>query len=177
MILLCLFSTIKYHFRFNENRKFHELNYVNFDLSSDGKEIDKKFSGLIWITPEYKNNSKEEIISILNIKNYLEKDNRQKMLLTNYSFFSALLNQKLFSPIRWFIENGVAHPLKDNEYFQQYQNFLIKKIKENKIKVIYTIKPANIFFLKQALGKKCIKTSNVSNVLDAHSVLNCAKLE
>ena len=177
MILLCLFSTIKYHFRFNENRKFHELNYVNFDLSSSGKEIDKKFSGLIWITPEYKNNSKEEIISILNIKNYLEKDNRQKMLLTNYSFFSVLLNQKLFSPIRWFIENGVAHPLKDNEYFQQYQNFLIEKIKENKIKVIYTIKPANIFFLKQALGKKCIKTSNVSNVLDAHSVLNCAKLE
>ena len=77
----------------------NDCSHLQFLGTDDGKEIDKKFSGLIWITPEYKNNSKEEIISILNIKNYLEKDNRQKMLLTNYSFFSALLNQKLFSPI------------------------------------------------------------------------------
>ena len=30
LILICLFAATKYHIRFNENRKFHELNYVDF---------------------------------------------------------------------------------------------------------------------------------------------------
>ena len=64
LILICLFAVLKYHIRFNENRKFHELNYVNFNLSSNGKEIDSKFTGLKWITPQFKNNSNEEIILI-----------------------------------------------------------------------------------------------------------------
>ena len=55
LISICLFATIKYHLRFNEDRKFHELNYVNFNLASNATEIDQKFLGLKWITPEYKN--------------------------------------------------------------------------------------------------------------------------
>ena len=176
MILLCLFTTIKYHFRYNEDRKFHELSNVNFDLSSKANEIDKKFSGLNWISPEYKNNSKEEINSIINIKSYIEKDKRTKMIITNYSFFSVLLNKKVFSPMRWFIENGVSHPLKDNKYFPDFQEFFIQKIKKNKIQIIYTIKPVHVSFLKDLLGEKCIKTFNVDNMLNAHLVLNCAKL-
>tara|TARA_B100001123_G_scaffold133061_1_gene154192 strand:+ start:1044 stop:2612 length:1569 start_codon:yes stop_codon:yes gene_type:complete len=174
LILLCLFTTAKYHFRFNEERKFHELNYVDFDLSVKGSQIDKKFLGLNWISPEYKNNPKEEIASILNIKSYLEKDNRKKMLITNYSFFSGILNKNFYSPIRWFVENGVSHPLSDNQYFSEYRNFFIKIIKENKIEVIYTIKPVHASFLEEILGEKCIRTSNVSKILDVHTVLNCA---
>ena len=176
MILLCLFTTIKYHFRYNEDRKFHELSNVNFDLSSKANEIDKKFSGLNWISPEYKNNSKKEINSVIKIKSYIEKDKRTKMIITNYSFFSVLLNKKVFSPIRWFIENGVGYPLKDNKYFPDFQEFFVKKIKKNKIQVIYTIKPVHVSFLKDLLGEKCIKTFNVDNMLNAHLVLNCAKL-
>ena len=51
LILICLFAAIKYHIRFNENRKFHELNYVDFKSFSYGKKIDKKFLVLKWITP------------------------------------------------------------------------------------------------------------------------------
>ena len=40
LILICLFATIKYHVRFNENRKFHELNYVDFKLSLEADIID-----------------------------------------------------------------------------------------------------------------------------------------
>jgi len=32
LISLCLFATLKYHLRFNENRKFHELENVDFWL-------------------------------------------------------------------------------------------------------------------------------------------------
>ena len=176
MIALCLFTTTKYHFRYNEDRKFHELSNVNFDLSSKANEIDKKFSGLNWISPEYKNNSKKEINSIISIKSYIEQDERTKMIITNYSFFSVLLNKKVFSPIRWFIENGVGYPLKDNKYFPDFQEFFVQKIKKNKIQIIYTIKPVHVSFLKDLLGEKCIKTLNVDNMLNAHLVLNCAKL-
>ena len=122
LILICLFATFKYHVRFNENRKFHELNYVNFNLSSNGKEIDNKFTGLKWITPQFKNNSNEEIILINQVKYHLQNDNRIKMLITNYSFFSAILNQKLFSPSRWHFLDGTAYPLKGNKYFVSYKN-------------------------------------------------------
>ena len=46
MILLCLFTTAKYHIRFNENRKFHELHNTNFNLALSANTIDKKLSGL-----------------------------------------------------------------------------------------------------------------------------------
>ena len=96
------------------------------------------------------------------------------MLITNYSFFSGILNKNFYSPIRWFVENGVSHPLSDNQYFSEYRNFFIKIIKENKIEVIYTIKPVHASFLEEILGEKCIRTSNVSKILDVHTVLNCA---
>ena len=176
MIALCLFTTAKYHFRYNEDRKFHELSNVNFDLSSKANKIDKKFSGLNWISPEYKNNPKKEIESIIKIKSYIEKDKRTKMIITNYSFFSVLLNEKVFSPIRWFIENGVGYPLTDNKYFPDFQEFFVEKIKKNNIQIIYTIKPVNVSFLKDLLGEKCIKTLNVDNMLNVHLVLNCDKL-
>ena len=126
IILICLLITVKYHLRFNEDRKFHELNYVNFELSSFGKTIDKKFLGLRWITPEFKNNPKEEIVLINETKSYLNNDHRNKMVMTNYSFFSVILGQKLFSPSRWYISDGTAYPLKGNKYFISYKNWKLE---------------------------------------------------
>ena len=58
MLLVCIFVTTKYHIRFNEGRKFHELNNVDFNNSIDAELIDTKFKGLKWITPEKKNKKK-----------------------------------------------------------------------------------------------------------------------
>ena len=41
-IFLSVFSTYKYHLRYNEERKFHELKGVNFNLAVEAKAIDKK---------------------------------------------------------------------------------------------------------------------------------------
>ena len=125
LILICLFAVFKYHIRFNENRKFHELNYVNFELSSSGKEIDKKFIGLKWITPEFKNNPHEEINLINEIKTYLKNDHRNKMLMTNYSFFSAILEEKFFSTTRWHIFDGTDYPQKHSKYFMSYKERIV----------------------------------------------------
>ena len=173
LISVCLFATIKYHIRFNENRKFHELNDVNFKLFENAKEIDKKFFGLKWITPKYKNKSSEEIILINEIKLHLLKDERKKMLMTNYSIFSAILNQKLYSPSRWFIFDGTDYPLEGNKYFESYKNLLIKIIMDNDIEVIYTIDPVESTLVYTYLDKNCFKEKEISNILNSFEIKQC----
>ena len=175
LITICLFAAIKYHLRFNENRKFHELNYVNFDQSLPAKEIDKKFLGLKWITPEYKNESKKEIIFINEIKSQLSKDDRTKMLWTNYSFFSVVLNEKLFSPTRWHIFDGTDYPQKNSEHFNSYKNLLIKLIKNNNISVIYTIHPIKSSLIYTYLDKDCFTEIKISKMLSSHELKDCYK--
>ena len=43
---ICFISVGKYHLRFNENRKFHELTYSDLNLAVNADQIDKKLSGL-----------------------------------------------------------------------------------------------------------------------------------
>ncbi len=54
LLIFCFFVTIKYHLRFNEGRKFHDLSSTDLSKSIPAKKIDKKLSGLNWISPEYK---------------------------------------------------------------------------------------------------------------------------
>ena len=64
LIIFCLFVTIKYHLRFNEGRKFHDLSSTDLSKSIPANKIDEKLSGLNWISPEYKNNVEQEKNSI-----------------------------------------------------------------------------------------------------------------
>ena len=176
MIFICLGATLKYHLRFNEGRKFHELNYVDFKLSYKGREIDKKFNGLKWITPKYKNNVKEEIELVKQAKLHLKDDNRTKMLITNYSFFSALLNEKLFSPSRWHLSDGTDYPLKGNIYFNSYKNLIINLIKNNNITVIYTIYPIESSVIYTYLDKSCLSEKKVSNTIHSYEIKSCYEI-
>ena len=65
--------------------------------------------------------------------------------MTNYSFFSAILETKLFSTTRWHIFDGTDYPQNNSKYFASYKNLLknsvinkkdiIKWCRENKTKV------------------------------------------
>ena len=121
IIFSCVFSTFKYHLRINDERKFHELSNVNLELAISAKEIDKKLSGLNWISPQYHNDPKSEINLINQIKLILKKDGRNKMFITNYPFFSVILNKKIISPSRVYTGDGTTHPIKGNEYVQKYK--------------------------------------------------------
>ena len=99
------------------------------------------------------------------------------MIMTHYSFFSIILDQKLFYPTRFITSHGVSHPVRGNKYFHKYQDFFIKKITENNIEVIYTIKPVDSYFPKELLGEKCIKSSSINSILDTHLILECDNLK
>jgi len=175
IIIICLLITTKYHMRFNQDRKFHELNYVNFELFSQGKEIDKKFKGLKWVTPEFKNNSKEEIILINEAKSYLKNDNRNKMVMTHYSFFSVILDQKLFSPSKWYLTDGTTNPVKKGKYFTSYKNLITNIIKENNIKVIYAIsvESSNIY---NYVDSECFREKNITKLLKSFELKICDEI-
>ena len=136
LITFCLFVTFKYHLRFNEGRKFHELNNANFNLSVNAENIDKNLSGLNWITPEKKDEPQREIDYLNEIISHLKKDSRKKMLLTNYSFLSSILDQNLFKPFRMYSGDGSSIPLKNSEYSEKYKKLMVNLIKKNKISVI-----------------------------------------
>ena len=176
LVLICLFAVFKYHIRFNENRKFHELSYVNFELASNGKEIDKKFAGLKWITPDYKNKPSEEIDLINEIKFHLANDTRTKMVITNYSFFSSILNEKLFSPSRWHISDGTDYPSKNNKYFLNYKNLLISLIKKNNIDVIYMVYPQQSSIIYEYIDRNCFEEIKISDMLNSLKLKNCDEI-
>jgi len=175
-ISICLFATIKYHIRFNENRKFHELNYVDFNFFESAKKIDTKFYGLKWITPEYKNDSNKEIEMINEIKLHLSNDKNNKMLMTNYSFFSSILEEKLHSPSRWYIFDGTDYPLEGNQYFQSYKKFLIKIIKNNDINVIYIIDPVESSLVYKYIDKNCFTESEISSIFKKFKIKECSDI-
>lgn len=160
IILILSFSiTLKYHFRFNEHRKFHELINVNFDLAEEAHLIDKRLNGLKWITPHHGDNPKNEINFLKNTLAILKEDKRKKMVMTNYLFFSTIMNEKLHSPSKTYTLNGVSFPVKGNKYYLNYKNYFFEKIKNNKIDVIYIISIGSEVsnrFVYDYLDKTCI---------------------
>ena len=175
IILICLFATFKYHLRYNENRKFHELKNTNFELAVDAKKIHKKLSGLNWITPQFKKNPEKEIKIINNIESLLKKDSRNKMLITNYPFFSIILDQQLSSPSRVYTGDGTTHPLKDNEYEANYKELMNDIILRKNISVIYVINETNknTNFHYVDLYRNCFEEISLLDQLKSYELKNC----
>ena len=128
MIVFCLIVTFKYHMRFNENRKFHELEHAEFNKAEEAFKIDKKLSGLKWITPQFPEKPSEEINEIVKIKNILSNEKSNYMLLTNYSFFTAILEKNTLSTTRWHTFDDTDYPRKQNKYVRSYRNIIIKSL-------------------------------------------------
>ena len=51
LIFLCISVTIKYHLRFNFDRKFHELENTDISQNINAGSLNKKFNNLKWVTP------------------------------------------------------------------------------------------------------------------------------
>ena len=179
ILTICLFATLKYHLRFNLEKKFHELSSVNFDNSIEGSVLDKKFEGLNWITPgkKKKEDVEKEIISIKEILKILKNDKKKKMLFTNYSFFSVLLDEKINSPTRWFPGDDSAFPAKKTNFYNAYKFFLLNHIKNNSIINIYVISDVSEENLLDYVPLECFnKTKPHKNLLKFEINSKCQNL-
>ena len=69
LFFITLFATTKYHFRYNEERKFHEMVEINLNDSIDAKIIHESLEGLKWINPSFNGKPSEEAQIIKNAVN------------------------------------------------------------------------------------------------------------
>ena len=137
--------------------------------------IDKKLTNLKWITPVYKDNPGNEIDFLKYVLRILKDDKREKMVMTHYLFFSALLGERLHAPSRTFSMDGVSFPIKGNKYYSNYKKYFLKIIQNNQIKVIYVISED---FLEDEivydyLDKKCINEYSFTDRFKKYELNKC----
>ena len=165
IIIFTIFVTVKYHYRFNENRKFHELINVNLEKSERARLIDKKLTGLKWITPQYPNEPRKEIEEINQILKILKNEKNNFILLTNYSFLSAVLEINTLNLSRWYIFDGTDRPRANSEFYNDYKEIFIRRVTNNRVNLIYTIKPINSSEIYDFIKRDCLKETKLTNFL------------
>ena len=179
IIIFISFVTTKYHQVYNTERKFIELQNINLNNSVDASQISPKLKYLKWITPNFSKDPEKELSLIIDSIKILKNDNRKKMVITDYQFFSAILNEDLNMPNRWYTHDGNSYPLKNHKLFNSYKDFINKNIKKNKIEVIYIVdsRPKGGIKFKnfqEYLTDNCFNTKDiVEDIISSHEIVDC----
>lgn len=177
-IIICILVTFKYHLRFNEQRKFHELVNTNIDNAIEINFEKDFFNGLKWITPNFENPEKElEIIE--NFYSLVKKDKSNKIIITQYTFFSSLLDEKFYSPSRTY--DNISYPSTNNVNYKIYKEFFRKNITKNKIDHIYIFFTSSEWLEKDSLNhlvfnylpNNCYKLINLSKYIRKIKLNKC----
>ena len=164
-ILICFFASAKYHIRFNEERKFNELENIDISKSIDAKIIDEKLNGLKWITHLNPNNPKEEATNLIEVMNIFKTEKNNKMLITEYQIIPPILGIYDNSPNQWH-HPSVSFPLRENKYFKKYQEYFISKIKKKNIDTIFETREDEKIIIALLLDEECfIKKERLGNML------------
>jgi len=174
---VCLFSTAKYHIRFNEERKFNELENIDISKSIDAKIIDEKLKGLKWISYLEPNNPQDEINNLTQAMELFKKEETNKMLITEYQIISPILDIYDNSPNQWH-HPSVSFPLRGSNQFKKYQKFFISKIKENNIETILETRTDDKIITALILNENCFLKERIGKMLIKVKLnLNCQELE
>ena len=177
ILLIFIFSTAKYHIRFNVNKKFIDLAKADFNLSVEATTLDKRLHGIKWITPHYISNPSKEISLLIETKNILNGVKDRKIIVTDYQFFSSLLDNQFVSPNKWY--DGLSVPNKNNKYYYEFKDFFITKLKLNDIKYIYFIgqnKHTMYFFNELIQKNECILSQRINELLVEFDINKCEKI-
>ncbi len=178
-ILLTIAYTADYGFKYINKRDFMDLSRANFNQTIDAKIIDNKLKGLKWVSCKYPQDSQKEISEIQETIAIIKNDERKKSIFTDYQFISVILSIYDYSPTEvWFI-NHVANHDKDSKFYKNYKKLLVNKIKKNKIKIVYLIKPLfeteKIF--EKSINVNCYKKLEITETLDAYLIQECNDLK
>jgi len=173
-IALCIFSVTKYHLRFNEHRKFNELEKADLSKAVNAGLLSNKLNGLKWITYIHPENPEKEINNLKEIIDILSQDSSKKTLITNYQFIASILNVHDNSPNQWH-HPSVSFPLKNNEFFKKYKIFFIDNLKKNKVDFIYETIEKEDTITELILNKDCINKKRLSDMLVKIQIIKTCK--
>ena len=173
IFILLSFSTVKFHQRYNIDRKFLDIEELDKNKAIDARVIDEKLKNLKWIS-KY-SEPQEEINLIIKAIETIKEDNRDKIIITHYQFFSLILNNNLNILNRWYLWDNNTHPTETHKYFSFYKKMINKNLSKNKIKVIYLL-GAEIQFekVKDYFTDTCFKSTKVvENKFSYHEIIKC----
>ena len=120
-----------------------------------------------------------EISKLKEAINIIRNDKKNKTIVTDYQFISVILSSYDNSPNQvWFI-NQILGQGEESKFFKIYKNFFIDKLKENKIEIIYIVKPlwSGDKFFEKGLDKNCIKKTKITEILDSYLLQQCVELK
>ena len=174
IIFSVMLITAKYHYRYNVHRYFMDLEKVNFSKMIDAEILDPKLKNLKWITPEYSEDPMKEVILLKDAINILKNDNRNKMVITHYSFLSLLTGQNLHMPSRWYLSNN-TYPHSDHKYFNFYKSFFLRNYTKDNIQVIYIIDKSGSDFddFKKVFNDICFNNKKVNEITFIFEPFKC----
>jgi len=177
IIFLLFFATVKFHLRFNVDRKFHDLENIDKSKAINASIVNKNFKNLRWISKFYKPENELKIIKTA--IEIIDRDNREKSLITHYQFMSTFLNKSFNILNRWYLWDNNTHPTENHKHFKFYKLLVNKNIEKNEIKVIYLLGKENeINFenVKYYFTDKCFKSKTIiPNRFSLHEIVNCNK--
>ncbi len=180
LVTLSIVSTAYYFSKYINSRHFMDLHKGNIKNAIDAKFLDQKLNGLKWLTPQYIDDPKKEILNLKEAIEIIKNDRSKKIIITDYQFISVVLSTYDHSPSKYWYRFHV-NPTKNQKYFDNYRNFFILKIKENAINKIYTVKPLIGFeennVLNDILSRDCFTKKNLTNILSSYTLRNCKDLK
>ena len=169
-IIVCIFSVVKYHYRFNEERKFNELQDVDLKKSINAEILHPSLAGLQWITINFPEKPEEEINALKESMDIIKNDKRKKSLITAYQFIAPSLLIYDYSPNQWH-HPTVSFPIKGQKYFEVYKSFFINSLQQNNIEVVYSIGKGEEKVLGLILANNCFQTKKEGKIIFSHKLL------
>ena len=177
IVFIVLFATTKFHYRYNVDRKFHDIEKIDKGLALQANSIHPNLKNLKWLTKN--DEPRNEINFLKKAIKLIESEKREITLITHYQFFSTVLDKNLNILNRWYLWDNNTHPTENHKYFDNYKSLINKNIKSNKIEVIYLLGQENeILFnnVKNYFTDLCFKSKTlVENRFSIHEIVKCKK--
>jgi hypothetical protein len=177
ILIVVLFSTVKFHYRYNIDRKFHDLENIDKNKAVHANLIHKNFKNLKWISKFEK--PYDELNFLKRAMEVIDNDKREKTLITHYQFMSTILDERFNILNRWYLWDNNTHPTENHKYFEFYKSLINKNIEKNKVKVIYLLGQENeILFdnVKNYFTDMCFESKTiVQKKFSSHKIINCKK--
>ena len=176
-LILSLISTIYYHQKYISKRDTLLLRESDLSKSVNAKVLSNKLKNLRWLTHHYPNDPNYEIKNLIETMKIIEKDNRKKMIVTDYQFLTVELSMRDNSAARIWWRHHI-YPVPGYKYYEEWKSFLLTKINRENIEVIYTIHPLegeNDIF-EGMLNQECYSKEKISKILTVQELKNCVEL-
>ena len=165
-VVSTIFLTIKYHERFNLERKFHDLQGIDLNNFSPASTIHETLYPLKWITSNTNKDPEGEISLIKSFVVEIENSKNNILLISNHNYIDSITSKKIFSIVKNY--DPVTIPKKNNKYRIKFNNFFKQKLKEKNIQEIILFFPQNSNInlleksIKDFLGKTCLSAVDIN---------------